>query len=65
MLVAYGHRGATDLSGRTESIARARRGLGCLGRGLAVLGERRSEVGASNAIEYLPLPGRDGRPALG
>ena len=44
----------------TDGIVRARRGLGSLQRGRGMLGERRSEVGASNAIEHLPLHGRDG-----
>ena len=60
MSVAYGHRGATDLSGPTPSIVRARRGRDCLGRGLAVLGERTSEAGASSSIEQLLLHGGDG-----
>ena len=60
MSVAYGHRGATDLSGPTPSISRARRGHGCLRRGRGMLGERTSEAGASSSIEQLLLHGGDG-----
>ena len=58
---AYGHREATDLSGRAEGTTRARLGVSCLGCGHEVLGNRRSEVGSSNTIDHLPYGGRDGR----
>ena len=44
-----------------EGIERARLGLVRLSRGLGVLGKRRSEVGSSIPIDYLPHGGRDGR----
>ena len=65
MSVAYGHRGATDLSGPTPSISRARRGHGCLRRGRGMLGKRSSEAGVSNAIEQLLLHGGNGVPCEG
>ena len=58
---AYGHRGATDLSGRAEGTARARLGVGCLGWGHEVLGRRKSKVVSSNTIDHLPYGKRDGR----